>query len=79
MANQLSLKERHSNLEKALSEIFGVTVEITMRGQRDFTVSFEGENAVVADKIKKYFESATKKIEVDYDKECDHTAIYFTA
>jgi hypothetical protein len=66
-------------LEHNLSKLTGIACEITIRGLRAFTISFEGENAKAIDCLKRYFNGHVKTWESDYDLECNHTAIYFTA
>ena len=62
-------------LQNTLSMISAVVVEITIRGEKKFTFSFEGENKKAAEAIKKYF-AGHGKMTYDYDQECDHTALY---
>ena len=61
-------------LESNMTKVAGVLVEITIRGKKSFTCSFEGKNEVAAKKIQKYFAPVT--LEYDYDEECDLTCLY---
>ena len=61
-------------LENNMTQVAGVPVEITVRGQRSFTFSFEGKNEMAAKKIRQYF--APVRLEYDYDEECDLTCLY---
>jgi hypothetical protein len=71
--------ERLSKLEKAIEEaIAGVTLEITVRGEKKFTFSFDGQNQKAVEKLEKAFKGLTTEWESDYDAECDQTAIWFT-
>ena len=66
-------------LEENMSVVADQIVEITIRGERVFTISFEGENKEAVEKITKYLGSNVKSIESEYDEECDHTCIWFAA
>lgn len=61
-------------LENNMTKVAGVPVEITIRGKKSFTFSFEGKNEVAAQKIQKYFTPVT--LEYDYDEGCDLTCLY---
>ena len=61
-------------LESNMTKVAGVLVEITIRGKKSSTFSFEGKNEVAAKKIQKYFAPVT--LEYDYDEECDLTCLY---
>jgi len=63
-------------LEKSISKLAGVDVEITIIDEKNFSFFFEGENESAANKIVKYF-SPNAEVENDgYDEECDCTCIY---
>lgn len=69
-----------STLAQTLTTVMGVQVEITIRGVKQFTVSFDGENKKAVAKLKKYFGVLVIFEEGSgYDEECDQTCIYFTA
>lgn len=70
--------DKLKSLEIILSRVCGRKVEITIRGLRDFTFSFEGEDQSGVDKIRDYFKEFTDSCLVDYDKECDYTCVYIT-
>lgn len=61
-------------LENNMTQVAGVPVEITVRGKKAFTFSFEGKNETAAKKIQQYF--APVHLEYDYDEECDLTCLY---
>jgi hypothetical protein len=63
-------------IENTLSIVAGFSVEVTVRGERKFTFSFEGRNDLAVERIKKYFKG--QSIRVDYDEECDYTCLYAT-
>ena len=61
-------------LENNMTKVAGIPVEITVRGKRSFTFSFEGKNETAAKKIQQYF--APVSLEYDYEEECDLTCLY---
>lgn len=65
-------------LEILLSRLCGQRIEITIRGLRAFTFSFEGSHPEAVDKLRTYFQEFSDSCLVDYDKECDYTCIYLT-
>ena len=72
----MNTSERIANLESQLSLIAGLPVEVTVRGLRDFTFSFETVNQSAADAILRFFDGQiTAKVETD--EECG-TFIYAT-
>lgn len=63
-----------TNLEKTLSGVAGVEITITIRGHKQFTYSFDGDNAEAAEKLKAYFkDNGTFHEDSGYDEE---TALY---
>lgn len=65
---------KKQELEINMAKVAGLPVEITVRGKRSFTFSFEGKNEIAAKKIQQYF--APVALEYDYDEECDLTCLY---
>ena len=66
-----------SRLESILSMVAGVKVEIVIRGHKQFTYAFEGNNVTAEDKVKKYFAAQGEfSTESGYDEECDYTCLY---
>ena len=64
-------------LEIQLSRLAGVPVEITIRGERKFTYSFEGNNEKAVSELKKYFSNqGCFSDDSGYDEECDQTCLY---
>lgn len=61
-----------------VSKIAGRAVELTIRGDRKFTFSFEGRDDSAAAKLVAFFRPEAKTTS-DYDEECDHTCIYVDA
>lgn len=70
----MTLTERKASLESQLSTIAGETVEVTIRGLRQFTFSFESVNQAATDAIVKFFGSQAT-LTVETDEECG-TFIY---
>lgn len=65
---------KKQELEHNMTKVAGVPVEITIRGKKSFTFSFEGKNEVAAKKIQEYFNHVA--LDYDYDEECDLTCLY---
>lgn len=65
---------KKQELEYNMTQVAGVPVEITIRGEKSFTFSFEGKNEVAAKKIQEYFYPVV--LDYDYDEECDLTCLY---
>lgn len=57
------------NIEQVISKLAGQKAEITIRGDREFTFSFESVNVDGAEKIKVFFGNQAK-FEIDHDEEC---------
>ena len=74
------LLARKTALENILSKEVGFTCELTIRGEKEFTLSAEGckeFTALVAwFGLQKTYKLA--KCETSYDAECDFTCFYFT-
>jgi len=62
------------------NQVMGLQTELTIRGERDFTVSFDGENKEAVAKLKKYLGNTVvyDTTYPEYDEECEMTAIFFT-
>lgn len=70
------------NAENTLSRIAkvaGRAVELTIRGDRNFTFSFDGRDDAAQNRLVSFFADAAKRVSSDYDAECDHTCIYVDA
>ena len=67
---------KKSELEKQISKVAETEVEITIRGEKSFTFSYEGENQKAENGIKAFFKNAVNSLICDYDEECDYTCIY---
>lgn len=69
--------EAISRLEIILSMVAGVKIEIAIRGYKQFTYAFEGQNTIAEEKIKKYFAGqGSFSDESGYDEECDYSCLY---
>lgn len=73
---QATTNQRKAALENQLTQIAGVPVEVTIRGSRQFTFSFEAVNESAAAAIENFF-GGQAKLEVEHDDECG-TFIYAT-
>jgi hypothetical protein len=59
--------EIKENIEKILSKVVGLPVEITVRSEKEFTISFKSINKEAKERLLKYFEGY--KVAVDEDME----------
>lgn len=69
-------KDRLIKLQNMLSKFAGVNIEVTIRGERSFTFSFEGQNETALQKIVSYLKKGSDRITYLYDSESDLSAIY---
>ena len=69
-------KERLTNLANMLSIIANREIEITVRGEKEFTFSFDGEGKNAIKFLKRYFKNTWTKWTNDFDAECDMTCCY---
>lgn len=56
-------------MEAKMSQVAGAPVELTIRGDKAFTFSFETMNEEAASKLAKFFESEAN-VCVEHDLEC---------
>ncbi|MGU9992736.1 hypothetical protein D0839_16285 [Bordetella avium] len=61
-----------------ITKIAGRAVELTIRGEKSFTFSFDGRDDSASARLMDFFRSAGKAAS-DYDAECDHTCVYVDA
>lgn len=66
------------SLIKEISAVAGRAVELTIRGQRNFTFSFEGRDDNASAKLVSFFRKEAKA-RSEYDEECDLTCVYVDA
>lgn len=62
-------------LETQLTGIAGRPVEVTVRGDRKFTFSFDGQCEAAVAAVRRFFGSLARMTS-SYDEECDLTCIY---
>lgn len=65
------------NLQCKLSKIAGFEVELTVRGERDFTISAEGKRNW-GKVLEFFFGQNLLNVSDVYDAECDLHCLYFT-
>lgn len=65
--------------EAQISLLAGVPVELTIRGKKEFTFSFEGKDDTAMQIILNYFKGAAKSIKAEYHKDIDYTVIFLNA
>lgn len=65
----MTIEARKSNLEAIMSDIVGVEVELTVRGDRKFTFSTWDVMPTLGEKVAGYF-GKLAKVTVEHDEEC---------
>lgn len=70
---------RINTVTKIISQIAGIEVGLTIRGEKSFTFHFEGENKRAMNKISNYFSSANVAIQAEYHSDVDYTCIFIEA
>jgi hypothetical protein len=69
-----------TDLENVLSIVANAPIEITIRGELDFTVSTEGNQPQAMKNLKRYF-NKSRRLEswkTSFDSECDMTCAWFS-
>jgi hypothetical protein len=66
-------------VKNVISQVAGIAVDFTIRGEKSFTFHFEGKNETAMNRIAKYFRSANAQVEAEYDVECDYTMVFVEA
>ena len=61
-----------------IEQVAGRSMEFTIRGDRNFTFSFEGRDDAAVSKVVEFF-AAWANVSADYDEECDQTCIFIEA
>ena len=69
------ITNRLSRLQNFLSVVTGKAVDITIRGEKSFTFSFEGQSRNALNNLVNYF-FGQGEIKSGYDKECDMSFLY---
>ena len=64
-----------TSLEKVFSDLSGCPVELTIRGELEFTISTDGNQVVNLQKVVRWFGSMVKAV-CSYDEETDLTCLY---
>ena len=68
-----------NTVKEVISQIAGIAVDFTIRGEKSFTFHFEGKNERAMNRIANYFISANAQVESEYDVEIDYTCIFIEA
>ena len=63
------MKTKIEALEKNLSKVAGVEIDLTFARTNMVTLAWDGENKEVFNRLQKYFEG--KLFNYEYDAECD--------
>ena len=74
---QISLKQRHENMESKLSSMIGVPVELTIRSESEFTFSCEGEKMLEMEALVIAIGGTLDSVE--YDEELHETFCFLNA
>lgn len=61
-----------------IEQVAGRSMEFTVRGDRNFTFSFEGRDDAAVSKVVEFF-AAHAKVSAEYDEDCDQTCIFIDA
>ena len=79
LSKRLKMTTKQKTLQTILQALTGVEMEITIRGERSFTFSFEGQNESACSKLVSYFKSAAKSVAASYHSDIDMTSIFMEA
>lgn len=66
-------------VKNVISQVAGIAVDFTIRGEKSFTFHFEGQNHDAMNRVIKYFRSSNAQVEAEYDVECDYTMVFVEA
>jgi len=66
------------NTLATIEQVAGRSMEFTIRGDRNFTFSFEGRDEEAVNKVVEFF-AEHAKVSADYEEECDLTCIFIDA
>ena len=61
-----------------IEQVAGRSMEFTVRGDRNFTFSFEGRDEEAVNKVVEFF-AEQAKVSAEYDEDCDQTCIFIDA
>ena len=68
-----------NTVKEVISQVAGIAVDFTIRGEKSYTFHFEGKNERAMNRIANYFLSANAQVESEYDVEIDYTCIFIEA
>lgn len=71
-------KSKIANLAEAVSARIQKEIEITIRGLRQFTFSFLGNDEKAVARVQAFLGATLSEFAVNYDEELDETFIYFS-
>jgi len=66
------------NALATIEQVAGRSMEFTIRGDRNFTFSFEGRDDAAVSKVVAFF-AEQAKVSAEYDEDCDQTCIFIDA
>jgi hypothetical protein len=74
------MTNKQQQLQQTLAEVAGAPVEITFRGEKEFTFSMDGVCTRAVERLAAYFRAAgAKAVEAFADEECEMCGVYVTA
>lgn len=68
-----------NRVKEVISQVAGIAVDFTIRGEKSFTFHFEGKNERAMNRIANYFISGNASVQSEYDAEIDYTCIFIEA
>lgn len=75
----MNAQQHKARLEDIMSKIAGYPVEITIRGERAFTFSFESVDTNAGDKLAAFMKDGGANVSVETDAELEMTFVYADA
>lgn len=73
--SSVAIAERKENIERKLTALAGVAVTLTIRGDREFTVSAEGNQEANLQKLAQVFGTSVET-SFSYDAEIDYSCLF---
>jgi len=74
-----AIEARINKLSNMISKVMEIKTALTVRGIKDFTISFEGKNEEAVKKFLDFMGNNITNVSHDYDLECDMTCIWYSA
>ena len=68
-----------NTVKQVISQVAGIAVDFTIRGEKSFTFHFEGKNERAMNRLANYFNSGNASVQSEYAAEIDYTCIFIEA